>query len=478
MSSYQRFTKNFGLIASTNIVIAAERIILLPIITKLLGAVNYGIWAQLGVTISLLTPLVLLGLPYALVRFLAGEKEKKEIQEGFYSVFALVFIITLIVASLLIIFSNSIAGFLQIPQVLVRILAVVISFECLNLVLLSLFQAFQEIKKYASFLILKAFGEISLVIVSIFLGYGIFGAVLSLLVIRIIIFSLLSALILKRIGIKIPVFSKIKSYLSFGLPTVLSGASYWAVASSDRYLIGFFLGILFVGYYASAYTIGNFLNFLIYPFIFMLPPVLSKLFDENKIDEVKNYLKYSLKYFLIIAIPACFGLSILSKQLITIFSTKEIAVNSYFITPFIVLSVLLYGIYIILVQILVMFKKTKIFGIIWLGVALLNIILNLIFISLYGIIAAALSTLISYSLALVLTWHYSFREFKFKIDWKTAIKSILASSLMALFIFWLNPAGLCKTVIAIIFGGLFYAILILLLKSFDQREINFVKKFL
>ena len=331
--------------------------------------------------------------------------------------------------------------------------------------------------KYSGFVIFQTFGEVGLVAGIVLLGYGLYGAVMSLLIIRLITFLMLFGFILKKIGIKIPAFLRIKEYLRFSLPTVVSSVSYWAVTSSDRYLIGFFLGILFVGYYAPAYTVGNVINFFIFPLLFVLFPVLSKFYDENKISEVKDYLKYSLKYFLMIAIPSAFGLSILSRELLTIFSTKDIASNAYFITPFVALSILLYGVYAIFVQILILFKKTKIFGTIWVGAALLNIGLNFVLIPKFGILGAAITTLLAYSLAFLLTWYYSSKYFQFEIDWQFITKSIFASVLMVSAIIWFNPIGLFETIIAIITGALLYGVFILLFKGFNKKEIEFLKKY-
>lgn len=476
--SYYRFTKNIGLVAITNSLNALRGIIILPIITKLLGAANYGIWAQLGVTLSLITPFTLLGLSGAVIRFLAAEKEKKEIQEGAYSVLTLVFLTGIITALALIIFSEPVGNFFQAPPVFIKILSLIILFECLISVLMSLLQAFQEIGKYSFFSILKTFGEVGLVIGAVLLGYQLQGAVISLLVIRILIFLMLFGLIFKKIGIKIPNFSKIREYLSFSLPRVLSSASYWMVTSSDRYLIGFFLGVLFVGYYTPAYSIGDTINFFLYPLFTILPVVLSKSFDENKINEVKNYLKYSLKYFLMIAIPAVFGLSVLSRQLLIIFSTPEIASNSYYVTPFIALSILFYGIASLNNQILMLVKKTKITGNIWLAAALLNLGLNFIFIPRFGILGAAFTTLLAYLFALVLTFYFSSKELTFEIDWKFIIKSIFSSTLMVLFIIWFEPIGLPNVLIAILAGAVLYGILIFFLKGIREKEIEFLKGFL
>jgi len=476
--SYQKFTKDIGIIGLTQLIIALKGLIFLPIITKLLGVENYGIWAQLIITLSLITLITTLSLPYTLVRFLAAEKNKEEIQDGFYSVLTIILGIALVFALILIFFSGPISNFFGGEKILVQILAFIIIFECLNQVFFNIFRTFQRIGKFSSFIIFQTLGEIGLVATTILLGYGLLGAVLSLLIIRFINFLAMGSYIIKNIGIKVPKFLRIKEYLQFGLPTIPANTSSWVIQSSDRYLIGFFLGTLFVGYYTPAYVIGNSISFFIIPFSFVLPAVLSKLYDENKIGEVKTYLKYSLKYFLVIGIPSVFGLSVLSKQLLTIFSTTEIAEQSYFIIPFIALSILLLGIYAITIQIISLKKKTKIIGIIWTITAFLNLGLNFIFIPKFGIIGAAVTTLLAYSLVFILVWYYSFREFQFEIEWKFILKSIFVSILMSLFIIWFDPAGLLKTIIAIILGIVLYGILINFLKGFNKKEIEFFKNFL
>lgn len=478
MLSHRKFIKDMGTIGLVSFLIPLKGIVLLPVITKLLGAENYGIWIQLSITLSLITPIAVLGLPNTLVRFLAAEKDKKEIREGVWSVALIVFAVSSAIGMLFFIFAESISHFLQSPTVFVQILAFAIILECLNLVFINLFRAFQEIRKYAFFTALLVFGEIGLVTIALFLNYGLWGAVISLLIIRLVVFSLLSILIIKNIGVTLPTFSRLKEYLRFGLPTVASNVSYWGVQSSDRYLIGFFLGVLFVGYYSPAYAIGNLINLFIVPFLLVLPAVLSRFFDENRIDEVKTYLKYSLKYFLMIAIPAGFGLSVLSRELLTIFSTQEIAENAYFITPFVVLSILIYGIYTIFVQILFLFKKTRIAGTIWVLAAFCNIVLNLILIPRFGILGAALTTLVAYILAIILTWYYTSREFTFPIDWQAIIKSISASLLMAGFIIWFNPFGILQTMIAIVAGAILYLVLLFLFRGIKQKELEIFLTFL
>ena len=475
--SYQKFTKDVGIIGLTQLLTTLRGLIILPIITKMLGAESYGIWAQLMVTISLIVPPATLCLVDALARFLPAEKNRKEIQDGIWSVITLVSGVALLIALIFISFSSPISSFFGGEKILVEILAFIIIVECLNLVFLNVFRAFQETKKCSFFLLLIAFGETGLLGGAVFLGYGLFGAILSILIGDLIIFLLMGGLLIKRIGVKIPNFSRTKEYLRFSLPIIPGALSWWIVQSSDKYLISFFLGALFVGYYVPAYTLGNIIYFLVGPFNFLLMPLLSKLCDEDRINEVKNYLKYCLKYYLMVAIPSVFGLSILSKQLLIVFSTPEIAQKSYLVLPVVALSVLLLGITVIVAQILSVKKKTKITGIIWIIAAFLNLGLNFIFIPKFGILGAAFTTLFAYTLVFILTWHYSFKELQFEMDWKFISKSIFASVLMALFILWFAPVGLLKTVITIILGALLYGILIFLFKGFDKKEIEFLKGF-
>ena len=273
--------------------------------------------------------------------------------------------------------------------------------------------------KYCLFSIFQMVGQVLLIVGSVFLGHGLYGVVLSFLLIRLITFLILFIYILKKIGIIIPTFSPIKKYLSFSLPLLGGGLSYWVVASSDRYLINLFWGV--------------------------------------------------------IVIPSVFGLSVLSRQLLIIFSTKEIADNGYFITPFITLSILFYGVSCFFCQILVLAKKTKINATIWTVSALLNFGLNLIFIPIFGILAAAITTLLSYLFSFGLIWYFAFKEFKFEIDWQFIIKSIIASVLMSLFIIQFDPIGLLNVLIAMVLAVLVYGVLIFLFKGISKKEIYFFK---
>jgi len=228
--SYIKFAKNIGTVGFINVLVVLKSIILLSILTKLLSIAHYGVFSQIMVSLGLSTPLITLGLPYALIRFLAVSKDKKEIQEGIYSVAALTLFIALLCGFILIAFSSFFSNFLKIPGPLLIVLAAIIVFEALNFVFLNSLIAFQKIKAYSLFMILHIVGEISFTIFALWQGWGIYGAVAAFLVIRMLIFLSLFTFVIAQYGLNFPRFTHLKQYLYFGLPAMASNISYWVLA--------------------------------------------------------------------------------------------------------------------------------------------------------------------------------------------------------------------------------------------------------
>ena len=477
MNEHKLFTQRIGLIGITNLLVGLSGLILLPILTKNIPIEEYGIWVQISVTIGLIPAVVILGLPYTMVRFLAAAKKKEEIQEGFYSIAFIILFTSAIASLLLFLFSKPIAAsLLDNNLTIARILPLIVFIACLNSVLLNFFRTFQQIKRYSILLFIQTYLNVALVAYFVLSGYGIFGAVIGLLISSFLVFLIMASLIISEIGIKIPKFTHIKEYLAFGLPTVPGNLSSWMVNSSDRYVIGIFLSTTFVGYYSPGYALGSMISMFMAPLSFMLPAVLSKYYDENNMNEVKTVLSYSLKYFLAIAIPSALGLSLLSKQILTILSTPEIASEGYLITPFVAVSAVLFGAYAVIYNIIILEKKTKIIGTIWIMTAILNLGLNLIFVPYIGILGAAITTLIAFIFAFIITTYYSFKYLRFNINSRFILKSVFASVVMSLVIIKWNPVGTLNVLIVIGVCAVVYATILFLLKGIEKEEIKFFRE--
>lgn len=479
LSEYKLFVQRVGLVGISNILVSFSGLILVILLTKNFSIQDYGMWVQVG-TVTVLVPLLAtLGLDHAMSRYLASVEKKEKIQEAFYSITGLVTVVSLIICFILFLFSKTIAVTLFNGNVTIAVILPLIAFfGCLNLINFSFFRAFQKMKLYSLSSLLLPYLTVVMIVYVVKTGLGIVEAVMGLFIIQLILFTATSALIIWDIGFKIPRFSDTREYLSFGIPLIPSNLSSWMVDQSDRLIIGIMWGTAFVGYYSPGYTLGSTIFMLAVPFGIILTPLLSSYYDKNKLEQVKTVLRYSLKYFLLMAIPSFFFLSLLSKPILLILTTPEIAQNGYIITPFVALSLLLFGIYGIVGHIFIINKKTNFIGKIWVIAAILNIVLNLIFIPQFGIIAAAVTTLIAYTFTFTLTWFYSTKYLDFEFEFRSIVKSIIASILMSISIIIINPQGILSLLIVILTSSLIYITILLILKGITREEIQFFKELL
>ena len=469
--------KRIGLVGITNILLALSTLILLPIMTKNFSISDYGIWVQITTTINLIPNFATLGLPYTMVRFLSGEKDKEKIQEGFYTISSIILVSNIIISALMLFFSKSIASALFNGDVnIAMLLSIIVFLACLNTLLLNFFRTFQQMKRYSIFLLIQTYLGVFIVSYFAISGYGIFVTVLGLLIANLLSFLIMGLFIILDIGFKIPKFKNVSEYLSFGLPTIPGNLSYWITDSSDRYVIGIILGTVFVGYYSPGYMLGFFITMFLAPFSLLLPSLLPKYYDGNEIEKVRVFLKYSLKFFLLISIPAAFGLSILSKPILIVLTTPAIAMNGYLITPFVALTGLLFGIYAIIGNVIILEKKTKIIGVIWIITAIINLGLNIIIVPHFGILGAAVTTLVAYALAFVLTLFYSVKFFKFDFDLPFIFKSVIASVLMSFIILIIHPEGILEILTTILVSLIIYSFFLLIMKGIDKKEIEIIRE--
>lgn len=477
MNEYIQFIKRIGIVGFTNILISLSGLIFIPIITKNFSTADYGVWTQVNTTIALVPNLVNLGLPYTMVRFLSPEKDKLKIRESFYSMLALVLLSTLVMVSMFLLFSHQIASALFGSNMHIMHVVTFISFlACMNLMFLSFFRTFQRIKHYSLFLVLQTYIGVGVCIFLTLNHYPLEIVVLGLLTGYLTVFIIMAILIFIYLGGGFTKFKNLKEELKFAIPTIPSNVSSWVVDSSDKYVIGIILGSGAVGCYSPGYALGSILLMFLSPFAILLPAVLPKYYENNQIEKVDIFLSYSMKYFLLLTIPAAVGMSILSKSLLLSLTTVEIATNGYLITPLVAFGAVFMGIYGITNNIIILEKKTKILGNIWIGVAILNVLFNIITVPYLGILGAALVTFLCYVLAFSITIFYSNKYFKLPFDIKSILKIIVSSFIMGVFVIFANPSGLLNILIVVLFGVIIYFVSIFLLRTINKKEINIFKE--
>jgi O-antigen/teichoic acid export membrane protein len=479
VSDYELLVKRIGLTGIASFVVALSPVLLLPILTKILTIQEYGLWSLILVTASFVPMVVLLGLPNSMVRFLAPVKNKDEIREGYYSIALVVLGVGFVSSLFLLVFEHWIAADLLSNNRTVALLLPLITFvAAYNYVPQTYFRTFQQAKRYSLVAFLQAASYVILVGALVVVGLGLAGAVFAYLINLLLIAVISTYYVMRDIGVIVPRFTGLKAYLKYGLPLVPSSVSSWALSVSDRYIITFFLSVAWVGYYSPGYQLGWIISLLAAPLTILVPTALYEYYDANRIAEVKTIIRYSVKYFLAVAVPAAFVLSLLSKPILLVLTTPAIATNGYLITPFTAVSAVLFGVWSIIAIVLTFEKRTAIIGTIWVLGAALNIGLNLVLVPYFGIIAAALTTLLGYGFIFGLTAMYSIRRMTLDVDFGFILKSIFASIVISSFVLVWHASGLLSISALIVICAVVYTAILFVLKGFTASEIRFFGGFL
>jgi len=480
VDAYKKYTKDTILAGIANVALGLRWLILLPILSKTLGAEAYGIWSQIQVTILVLMPVGMLQLGFAMSRFLTAETDKSKTSTGFFSILSVTSVTSILLSILVFILAEPLAaavfgGVQAMP--FVKLAASLVLVTTLDEVISQYFVTFRQMGRYSIFIIGQAVGEVALAAYLVFSGFGLYGAITALLVVRAFLFIIGFLVIRPQINFSAPSLSVIKPYLAFSLPLLSAGLSWWVLNLSDRYIIGYFLGAGAVGIYSAAYVLGTAVEFFFTPLAIVLFPAITLLYENNKIEEVKTHLKYSLKFYLMFAIPAIFGLSILAKPLLATLTTAEFDAGLPLV-PIIALAEVFMACGSIIMRIPLLFGTTKVIALVDGAGAAINVVMNIILVPLMGILGAAISTLAVFMLRLIVFSVIGFKQLSFDVDPKFIAKAVISSLIMGAVVWVLSPTGAVRILTSVVAGAITYFAALILLRGFTRREYGFLKSIL
>ena len=125
-------------------------------------------------------------MPMTAVRFLSGETELGKIREGFYSILIFVTVTGCCASIAVYFFSDLIAStvFQDInASYFIKISSWLILLNGIDQITLFYFRTFNQMKKFATILIIQTFGRLSLVYALILIGLGLYGVILGTMII-------------------------------------------------------------------------------------------------------------------------------------------------------------------------------------------------------------------------------------------------------------------------------------------------------
>ena len=382
-------TKNY---LSAGIFTRALSFISVPIFTRLLLPNEYGILAIFSSITSIFAILLGFNIHGAVARYYY--EKSNDFAEFLGSNLLFVLFFNFFAISLIYLIKDSIANFFVIIPYLFIIAILISAFAIPCDMYLAYLQARKQSKKYSLISINK--GILSL-IVSIIWVYLLkenryYGQVYSsLLITTVFAFYMIYNLVkLSKFNFKL---EYIKYSIRFGVPLIPHAFSGFILAFFDRIIINQLCGSLYTGLYSFAYNVGMVMNIVAMAMNNSWWPIFYvnlRKRDFKKIDNLAyNYSKYI--YFTAI------GLILFSKEIVSLMAAEKYH-TALTIVPVIVIGYVGLFLYTLYTNYSFYRKKTGLISLATLFVGGINIGLNYWLIPIYGYVAAAYTTLVSYFL--------------------------------------------------------------------------------
>lgn len=184
--------------------------------------------------------------------------------------------------------------------------------------------------------------------------------------------------------------------LKFNLPLILHYLSMYVLGSSDRIMISKMVGTAATAIYSVAYTAGMVINIVWQSIEASLSPWIYENLSAGNKEKIKSV---TLKIVLLFAV-LCITCTLFAPEIMNILAPKEYQ-EGIFVIPSVAAGVFFTAVYSLYMRIELYYKKTGFASIATVVAAILNLILNYIFINSFGYFAAGYTTMVCYFLLYV-----------------------------------------------------------------------------
>ncbi len=473
MSEIKTLFKNISWVTSSQVIVNVCAFLWTILIARYLGVNDYGI---LSFAISF-TVLLGMGTDIGMSTFSTRElsQDKSKTQKYINNVIPF----KIVLSTLLFIFTGLLLILLGYNKLVIEV-TLLISLEtifiCMINFIAGVFQAHENQKYGAIESIMASVLLLLFSLISVYFDLGLMAVAFS--------YMLSYVFGLTYIGIKmkdhfgLPKFEfdwefwKITAKRS--IPFGLSIFFYTVYFSIDVVMIQFLAGEYATGIYNSAYKIVSVFAAFYVIYQYVIFPLMSKLYTEDS-NLLKVSFEQSFKYSLLILLPISIGVYFYSPYIINLIYSSEYALASP-VMQILIWTVVFLFINGVATSLLNSIGKELEVTKIYVVAAVFNMVLNYILIPVWSYNGAAVTTVLSEILILVLMM-YSISKTEYKPDFsmvKTVVKLIISSLILAAALYFLNVS----LWLAIPIGLVVYLFALLITKTIDDTDKYIIKEIL
>lgn len=456
-----------------NLIIKLKGIILIPIVIHYVGLANYGVFIALIVNKDMITPIACLALGQGFNRYTSKLESNKMdlISRDYWSVMFLTVLLAIVGVGIVYQLAPWISFYILEDKALetLKLSSWLVLTGCLwvqtgkfiasrkHLKLLSLFSICYSLIPYIAFVLGIAQTKM--------LHQGI----LYFIIAEGVIVLILIGWVIKKYGKFSISLRRVEKFAKYSWPLMFSEMTDGLLSKVDRYFIGFYLGASSIGIYNIVYSACTFLETFTQPFLKYFAIYLPKVWDSGDKTRVFDQLKEGVMYYLILSFAILASIIFLLRPVLSIILKSELSViaNVELLALIIGLGIIAFGSTKLFYQIINYQEKTlwqlvyQIFSLI------LNVVLNIILIPKYGILGAAIATLISY--LMVAIFANNLLKINLGKTYGSKIIFIVLSAMSILSWFYICS----KENIVYVLCNLFLGLVLYVLLIFGFRVLNF-----
>ncbi len=457
--------------------------LLVPFYTNVLSTSEFGIQSNIYAYIAFINVIFIYGIDAAYMKY-ASLAENSEHKKVFSTSYSFLVFTTIIFSLILFIFRNQISAIMEIPEQYLKIyyyLILIIAFDAIAIVPFSKLRLERKAIKYAVIKLLNILINLSLNLILI-LKYklGIEAIFISNLVATLFSFLALQSEVLKNFSFY---FDKelLKKILKFGIPYLPAALAATIVNVVDRPVVLALTNESTLGIYQANYKLGVFMMLFVSMFQFAWQPFFLNNAKEKNAKEIfsKVFTLFLLASSIIWIVLTLF---VDDFARIEFYKNKSIIGKEFLsglpIVPLVLLGYLFNGVYYVFQAGIYIEEKTKYFPIVTFAGAIVNVIVNILLIPIFGIMGAAFATFAAYFVMAVSLYFFSQKFYPINYEFKKVgiILTLVFTSCAAYYYIYFNFGIniLFKIIMLIIFFSTLY-----FSKVVDKNEIvSFIRLFI
>lgn len=436
------------------------------VIARVLGADVLGIYA-LAQSIIVWTVVPAWGVSKATEKYIS----EGENQGAYLSTSFLLSALSVAVAGgLLVAFSGYVSTYVgaDVTMLIVLLVATTVSFDTAGAVL----KGEQQVSKYGWLTTAKKILQAAFQILFVVLGFTITGLLVGHAVALVVV--TLGALWFLRTRPTMPDIQDIRRVLNFARFSWMGGFKSKTFGWMDTLVLGFFASSSLIGVYEVAWTLSAFLVLASDSIRDVMFPQFSELSSKDANKRVASALEISVQYTGIIIIPGFFGALIIGPRLLKIYS-PEFVVGSTVLLILILAQIFeVYGNQFVDVLYAVKrpdaaFRTNAVFTVV-------NLSLNVILVSQFGWTGAAVATLLSSVLTLLLGYYYLSEVLEtIQIPLDELGRQVASAVMMTGIVYALEAlvgSSHVETILIVFVGATTYGIILVIMSAKIRRDVR------